>query len=696
MKKNLLLTGLFALAALTANADTKIFYQDDFSDESKTMASWTTSRPVDHIDWSVTGSGFISTPDGNYIQFGNGTANYNGTRFSTAWGEAAWEGVTVPATGYTVKFSFNFAQFGNQSSNAAQRNNEIAVISAASTNDTPAEGEANGAYTKALNTYWGTAATSFPDYLFKMTQCTSGSAAGEGGVATSPTGTCFFVINNENGATDSVNVAAATWYTVTLNIVGQKVDYSIIDIAGTPLKSGSYTLADGADNRAGGILHYQARYLGISRFMNISMSYEVDGDVANAPNVNMSAVQGNDRVFKATFAEGETLHYIVPGGEEQVVDYWDAEDPVTGDPGSCNITVSQSGELSVWTTKGEAVSEKVTKTVEAGWITLVDPVANISYVSEGYGKKYKISIDNTQVLLSPSIALTYVINYTDGTTAEGEISNGDELEVTKAGTVKITANSIPVAGVEQYKRSSITIENDVEYVVAQEVNYINWDDSHFANNPAWEAGTLVDTNTSHWIGHWMNPLDKDETEPQNKVKNYIDPSAADTPLPIYTLINDEAGANYAKELLPLIPNTARGNIAILLEEGIFVNGTGYNNLELTFDPAYVTDDASKPNFIEIRKTNNYDRYDKGKGRHTTDIRKTDDTSYTLYRFDTAIHSARIFTYKGFTPKDPTAIQTIATEKVAEDAPVYNLNGVRVEAPVQKGIYIKGGKKFVVK
>jgi len=207
--------------------------------------------------------------------------------------------------------------------------------------------------TTALANYWGTAATAFPDYLFKLTQCTSGSAAGEGGYATAVNGTCYFVINNENGETDSVNVAAGTWYNVTLNIVGQKVDYAIVDISGTPLKSGSYTLAEGADNRAGGILHFQARYLGITQFMGISMSYEKDGDVANTPTVNLSAVMGNDRVYKITFAEGETLHYILPGGEEQAIDYWDAEDEITGNPGTVSVIATQSGELTAWTTKGD-------------------------------------------------------------------------------------------------------------------------------------------------------------------------------------------------------------------------------------------------------------------------------------------------------------------------------------------------------
>ena len=239
-----------------------------------------------------------------------------------------------------------------------------------------------------------------------------------------------------------------------------------------------------------------------------------------------------------------------------------------------------------------------------------------------------------------------------------------------------------------------------------DVQYINWDDSYFASKPAWTAGTLSDSNMSHWAGHWQesNKYDKEEQDKmkedpsytpqptQNPVKVYRTDGSYD--LPIYTLTNDEAGVNYANELLPLIPNTARGSIAILLEEGLMSNQTSYKNLELTFDSKWVTDDAAKPNFIEIKRTNNYDRYDKGPGRHFTDIRKTDDTTYSLYRFDTAIHSARIFAYKGFKPTTGIAIQNV--NDVRQDAPIYNINGVRVQSANQKGIYIQNGKKFVVK
>lgn len=688
MKKFTLSLALVAAFA-TANADEKIIFQDNFNSDN-----WTESR----------GNNIRSiqkTSDGNYIQLGDGKTSYNGTRYNEFWGSTPWDGVELPASGYTMSFMFNFEQFGNNSSNAAQRNNEIAVWNAIAADNL------------SLGNYWGTttevmqanAESETPvegsGYLFKLTHCLSGTAAGEGGYATAPTGTCFFRVNNEK---DSINVAASTWYKVTLNVVGQEVSYSIEDISGSPLTSGTYTLADGVDNQAGGLIHYQARYLGITNFMDVKIAYDFDGDVAADPTVILTGVQRENRVYKMTFNEGEFLHFVAPGAEEVVVDYWDAEDPVTGDPGVYTLVVSTSGTLQAWTTKNDAKSNVIETEVEAGVITLPDPIVAIASVSEGYGKLFSVSIDNASVLLSPTVALTYVINYADGTKAEGEVSNGGTVAIEKAGTMVVTANTIPVAGVEYYDRSSVTVNNDVEYVCALDVEYHQWNDARYADQPtykdisknaAFEASTLVDTNTSHWIGKWMNEHPKGYGEEGVadwwKAPSFVT-TEGDTPLPIYTLINDEEGVNYATELLPIIPNTARANIAILVEEGMFVNGTGYNNLEIKFDPSWITDDPAKPNFVELKKVGGYDRYDKQPAQTVT-IVKTDDESQLLYRFDTAINSARIFAYKGFSP---TSISSVATSATKLDNAIYTLSGVRVANAAVKGIYIQNGKKFIVK
>jgi len=682
------MTALLAMFANNANADTKIIYQDNYSSAEASKANWTDNRNNGAID-------FISTPDGNYMQFNLGLNgnNFNGTRFYSIWGATPWENVTIPDEGYKMEVSFNFEQFGNNANSKKdgaynQRNHEIAIIGVCDDN---------------IANYWGDAATSYPNYLFKITQCKTGDAAGDGGYPTAVTGTCGFYINNEE---DLVNVAAGTWYKLTLEVAGNIVKYDITDISGTPLKAGNYTLPDGADNRAAGMLVYGARYSSRTNVgLNLQITMESDEDVANAPVVTLNKVLGNDRLYKASFADGETLHYILPGEtEEKTVDYWDAEDEAQN-PGNMMLTCTKSGTLKTWTTKNEAKSEEINIEVTTGWIKLVDPVVAIASVSEGYGKSFRVTFNDAapEHLLPVNAAITYSIDGVD----KGLVQN-NMVTMEGQGTLVVTVNQVPAfeGALEYYNRSSVTIQNNVEYQVAMETSYINWDDTHFANNPAWEAGKLEDSNMSHWAGHWQeaNKYDKEEQDKikenpdyipvptQNPVKVYRTDGSYD--LPIYTLVNDEAGANYAKELLPLIPNTARANVAILLEEGLFANTTNYNNLELTFDQKWATDDAAKPNFIEIRRTNNYDRYDKGPGRHITDIVETTKTDYSLYRLDTAIHSARVFTYKGFTPA--TGIEAIQTVKAAENAPIYNLNGVRVANAAQKGIYIQNGKKFVVK
>ena len=69
-------------------------------------------------------------------------------------------------------------------------------------------------------------------------------------------------------------------------------------------------------------------------------------------------------------------------------------------------------------------------------------------------------------------------------------------------------------------------------------------------------------------------------------------------------------------------------------------------------------------------------------------------TFQLYRIDTAISRVTVLT-----PKNGTGIETINYNQVVSDhnAPIYNLNGVQVNPnALQKGIYIKQGKKFVVR
>ena len=42
------------------------------------------------------------------------------------------------------------------------------------------------------------------------------------------------------------------------------------------------------------------------------------------------------------------------------------------------------------------------------------------------------------------------------------------------------------------------------------------------------------------------------------------------------------------------------------------------------------------------------------------------------------------------------ITTLISDGQRMDGAIYNLQGVRVQAPTKKGIYVRNGKKFIVK
>ena len=80
------------------------------------------------------------------------------------------------------------------------------------------------------------------------------------------------------------------------------------------------------------------------------------------------------------------------------------------------------------------------------------------------------------------------------------------------------------------------------------------------------------------------------------------------------------------------------------------------------------------------------------GNNTSTCKGTE--TFDLHRVDAALSRVLVLS-----PKNATGIETINYNKVVSDhnAPIYNLNGVQVNPnALQKGIYIKQGKKFIVR
>lgn len=140
-------------------------------------------------------------------------------------------------------------------------------------------------------------------------------------------------------------------------------------------------------------------------------------------------------------------------------------------------------------------------------------------------------------------------------------------------------------------------------------------------------------------------------------------------------------------------------------------GAGYGNIRIN-NATMGVDGLTDDDFIMVYKMNDYGtssvhpQYPAGTTVEaaTAEYKSTNlgglvevykgTETFNLYRVDTAI--TRIETYKAL---NSTGIESINYDKVVSNhnAPIYNLNGVQVNPnALTKGIYIKQGKKFVVR
>ena len=660
MRKFTLLTALFALFAISASAATKKIYSQNYDGATSVPTTWASPNIASGIELK-------SDNEGKYISI---TTSGSGQRSArNIWGDVIGE-----YTNYTLSFDFQFVKLAS-----GYYGTELCVIAA------------NGKIPESTNNNYTTLDGS--KYIFDLSQVEDANE---------------YKTFKLNGTGTTISPTEGAWLTLTLTVDGKNVSYQLISkYGGDILAEGKYVLGEDVDSKAVGIWYRAARGQGVTYFDDFNITTEVEGAVANEPTVVLSKVRGNDRVYLVSFDEGEILHYILPGKEveEEPVASYDAE--VEGIPGNGNleITATQSGTLKVWTVSemDETVkSEEVTIPVTTGWIKLVDPVVEIAGVSEGYGKSYRVTFDaaNATHLLPVQAAIQYSINNGELT----EVSNGGTIVMDKAGTLVITVNQIPIVGNEYYERSSVTIQNDVEYELKEEKIYA-YTPAELANlSSNFNQKELSNSGRSQWERVYAMPgSDANALEGRNLwgLWNGSDTKVCD----VYGIKDESLDAMTAPLYVADTEKSVERNAYTFFPyEGLvyWSTATG-NNHDLHIDPKYISDDTAKPNFYIVHVTTQYDRPDKpaqdtepGKfdGVFQTYVRKTD-AVYTQYRFDNAISKVQVFTYKK--PQD-TAIEAVKTvdPAVSADAPIYNLSGVRVANANQKGIYIQNGKKFVVK
>lgn len=345
---------------------------------------------------------------GNYLNFNLG--NNNGRTWYYRWytsGNDNYGEQTV----YTMEFDATLTINSNNAN--SQSGMEMVVV---------ADG---GSFPTNNNNAYGTSG-----YLFKIKQTVAKAST--------------FQIND---AGDAIENFPTEWLHYKLSVDGSAgtVDYIITD-GTTTVATGTYSLPSGVSYKAQGFHCLSSRYNSVMKLDNIKVYYETDEDVANAPSITLSGINGKERTYIISFTNGETLHYILPGEEEATVS--------TGS--TKTVSTSTSGTLKAWTTNGSATSSEVTETVSAEDITLNKPWIWISSIATN-GSYYNLTLDGDQnqssVLLSPTATLTATFIPDGGTASVVTLP----YTATSKGTLTVTSSA------KGYTSASVTFNVEALY-----------------------------------------------------------------------------------------------------------------------------------------------------------------------------------------------------------------------------------------
>lgn len=701
MKKFTFIAMLLAVFAMTAKA--------------QVMDKYFFKVPTDKMSegWIVQDAGnFASTPGKEYLEVQN--KKNGGRMLNYFWNEDAWAKTDVASLpNSTYKFTMDL----NMSNMAARADMEFVLlpINMCTSTDTRVN---------THNYHWYKA-NDGDDYFFRWRVGEKPAAAN---------GDYTIWINEEPTAKNDWNqtteetltLSSQTTYkfAVVINTEANTATYTISDAEGNLLKTGvhNYTCTE---DRAG-IFVFGMNGTSTHQLSNIGLSYEAEGPFAQEPSVDLLAAIGQQRAYYVTFPEGHTLHWTQLGdaegidgtayadGEECSVAYGDAIDTremeTSGEGGSKIIFCNKSGQLNVWTTLEDDETNKsneVVNDVVCEQITMPTPSASIVNVEEGYKKVYQIVADNSETLMKPTVTIHYK-KTVGGVTTEGNVLTGETIALDGQGSLELYSydGTHPVEMPWYAPSEKVTVENNVEYVVADKKDYAWTKEECDAAKTGFTVTEIVDNaNKSHWdraystqmYGYDANGNATACTEAD--AANYVSTKSGFGFYDMASIGTDNAKWNVqvpedaTTAFAPLAPtadfiaNSKYESTAwsIFPLEGIVYYNTAITNAVLTLDAKYTSDDTEKPNFYIVHTRNGYDRPDKGDCNKTTVCVAGE--NFNLFRYDTALCDVKIMTYKGFEP-GVSGIKNVNTAETSASAvkKVVTKNGV---------VIVKDGKTFSV-
>ena len=699
MKKFTFIALLMFIVCAMAKADDKYFFK----------------VPTDKMSegWVIQDAGnFASTPGKDYLEVQN--KKNGGRMLNYFWNEAAWAGV-APATlpNSTYKFTMDL----NMSNMAARADMEFVLL--------PVNMCTKDDNRVSTHNYHWYKVNDGDDYFFRWRVGEKPAAAN---------GDYTIWINEEPTAKndwsqtteETLTLSSQTTYkfAVVINTEANTATYTISDAEGNPLKTGvhNYTCEE---DRAG-IFVFGMNGYSTHQLSNIGLSYEAEGPFAQEPSVDLLAAIGQQRAYYVTFPEGHTLHWTQLGdaeglggtayadGEECSVAYGDATDTrdmeTSGEGGSKIIFCNKSGQLKVWTTLEDDETNKsneVVNEVVCEQITMPTPSASIVNVEEGYKKVYQIVADNSETLMKPTVTIHYK-KTVDGQVEEGKVLTGETITLEGKGSLELYSydGTHPVEMPWYAPSEKVTVENDVEYVVADKKDYAWTKEECDAAKTGFTVTEIVDNaNKSHWDRAYSTQMygyDENGNATACTEADAANYKTTKSGFGFYDMAS--IGTNDAKWNVQ-VPEDARTAFAPLAPTADFIANSKYEpsawsifplegivyyniavtNATLSLDAKYTSDDANKPNFYIVHTRGGYDRPDKGDCNKTTVCVAGE--NFNLFRYDTALCDVKVMTYKGFNP-GVSGIKNVNTAETSASAvkKVVTKNGV---------VIVKDGKTFSV-
>lgn len=699
MKKFTFIALLMFIVCAMAKADDKYFFKVP---TDKMSEGWVIQEA----------STFASTPGKDYLEVQN--KKNGGRMLNYFWNGDAWANTDVASLpNSTYKFTMDL----NMSNMAARADMEFVLLPIKMCTATDSR-------VSTHNYHWYKA-NEGEDYFFRWRVGTKPAAAN---------GDFTIWINEEPTAKndwsktteDSLTISSQATYkfAVVINTEANTATYTISDAEGNPLKKGvhNYTCAE---DRAG-IFVFGMNGTSTHQLSNIGLSYEAEGPFAQEPSVDLLAAIGQQRAYYVTFPEGHTLHWIQLGdaegcdgtayadGEEYSVAYGDATDTremeTSGEGGSKIIFCNKSGQLKVWTTLDEDETNKsneVVNEVVCEQITMPTPSASIVNVEEGYKKVYQIVADNSETLMKPTVTIHYK-KTVDGQVEEGKVLTGETITLEGKGSLELYSydGTHPVEMPWYAPSEKVTVENDVEYVVADKKDYAWSKEECDAAKTGFTVTEIVDNaNKSHWDRAYSTQMygydengnatacteaDAANYKTTKSGWGFYDMASIGTNDAKWNVQVPEDATTAFAPLAPTADFIANSKYepsawSIFPLEGIVYYNIAVTNATLSLDAKYTSDDANKPNFYIVHTRGGYDRPDKGDCNKTTVCVAGE--NFNLFRYDTALCDVKVMTYKGFNP-GVSGIKNVNTAETSASAvkKVVTKNGV---------VIVKDGKTFSV-